>query len=103
LTNLSIEAPRIARTAFLVAAAALVALPAAAQTPQRPPLGLPAPPACLDERCLNLPPAADAGKPALILAPSALPEESPTPSGWRLIGSVRHNGAVELKRSLLSW
>jgi hypothetical protein len=88
---------RVLRAAPVVSAAAFGALPAAAQGPAPPS------PACFDERCLNLPPAADAGKPALILAPSALPEDRPTPSRWRLIGNVRHNGAVELKHRLFSW
>ncbi len=58
----------------------------------------------------GLPPAADSGKPAIVPPPVAALGQSetgsclpPLPCGTRLWGTVRRNGAVELRIPALRW
>jgi hypothetical protein len=58
----------------------------------------------------GLPPAADSGKPAIVMPPVAALGQSetgrclsPLPCGSRLLGTVRKNGAVEFQVPALHW
>ncbi|HVB16817.1 MAG TPA: hypothetical protein VNF04_09820 [Stellaceae bacterium] len=56
----------------------------------------------------GIPPSAASGKPAIVMPPLApLPDAgpclAPLPCGSRLIGTVRRNGAVELRVPALRW
>src|SRR5713101_4441802 len=58
----------------------------------------------------GLPPAADSGKPAIVPPPVAALGQNetgqclpPLPCGTRLLGTVRKNGAVELRIPALRW
>ena len=56
---------------------------------------------------LNLPPDADTGKPRFFVSPPAAAPSSGCAAAFdcrvRVIGAIRHNGAVELNAGILKW
>jgi hypothetical protein len=56
---------------------------------------------------LDLPPAADTGKPHFFVAPSVMPPPSGCAVSFdcrvRVIGAIERNGAVELNATALKW